>query len=120
MPIDNPAELWMVRHGQSLGNVARDAAHAAELERLELVERDMDVPLSPLGREQAAAFGRWLGDEPEDRQPQAILTSPYARAVETAELIAQAAGLTDVRLRRDERLRERELGVLDLYTQRGV
>ena len=116
----NPSALWLVRHGQSLGNVARDAAHDADLERLELAERDMDVPLSPLGREQASGFGEWLGAERHTRQPEVIITSPYRRAVETAETIAEAAGLANVPLRRDERLRERELGVLDLLTRRGV
>ena len=48
-----PDRLWLVRHGQSVGNVAHAAAAAASSERLELETRDMDVPLSDLGREQA-------------------------------------------------------------------
>ncbi len=80
----------------------------------------MDVPLSSLGREQAAAFGAWLGSEPEGRRPQVMISSPYARAVETAEVIVASASLAKVEVRRDERLRERELGVLDLLTRRGV
>jgi probable phosphoglycerate mutase len=120
VPIANPQLLWLIRHGQSVGNVAREAAHDADLERLDLAQRDMDVPLSSLGRQQAAAFGAWLGGEPEERRPQVIISSPYARAVETAEVIVAAASLEDVKVRRDERLRERELGVLDLLTRRGV
>jgi len=116
----NPARLWLVRHGQSLGNVARDAAHEAELERLDLAERDMDVPLSDLGREQAEAFGSWLGDQDGDERPQVIISSPYRRASQTAEIIAATAGLSSVPVRLDERLRERELGVLDLLTRRGI
>jgi broad specificity phosphatase PhoE len=116
----NPDALWLVRHGQSLGNVARDAAHEADLERLELTDRDMDVPLSPVGVDQAAGFGRWLAAEPASSRPDVIITSPYRRAVETAETIAAAAGLDGITIRLDERLRERELGVLDLLTRRGV
>jgi broad specificity phosphatase PhoE len=112
-----PRELWLLRHGQSVGNVARDAARQQLLETLEIAERDMDVPLSDLGREQAQAFGRWLGQQ--DRRPDVVLTSPYVRAVQTAELALAAARL-DLPVHLDERLRERELGVLDLLTTKGV
>ena len=52
--ISDPVELWLLRHGQSLGNVARDSARSSKLEVLDIADRDMDVPLSPLGAEQAA------------------------------------------------------------------
>jgi broad specificity phosphatase PhoE len=109
--------LWLLRHGQSLGNAANDRARAEDLERLDLTERDMDVPLSDLGRQQATAFGRWLREQTE--RPDVVLTSPYARAAQTAQLVVDAADL-DVELIPDERLREREFGILDLLTHRGV
>jgi probable phosphoglycerate mutase len=99
--------------------MARDAAGHADLLRLDLAERDMDVPLSPLGCEQAEAFGTWLRDQEEGTRPEVIVTSPYVRAAETARLLAEAAGLT-MAPSFDERLRERELGVLDLLTRKGV
>ena len=40
-----PQTLWVVRHGQSAGNVARDAAEAAGLADITIAERDVDVPL---------------------------------------------------------------------------
>ena len=49
----DPRALWLLRHGQSLGNVARDAAAGQEIETLDIADRDMDVPLSDLGRQQA-------------------------------------------------------------------
>jgi probable phosphoglycerate mutase len=52
-----PDRLWIVRHGQSAGNVARDAADAAGVGRIDIADRDMDVTLSPLGQEQATALG---------------------------------------------------------------
>ena len=116
MPTD-PVALWFVRHGQSEGNVARERAHDAGAEALDLADRDMDVPLSALGRDQAAALGRWLADRPD--APDAIVCSPYVRARQTAEVVADSGGL-DLRLECDERLRERELGILDLLTSRGV
>ena len=40
-----PKRLWLVRHGQSQGNVARDAAHEAGHSIIDLDLRDVDVPL---------------------------------------------------------------------------
>ena len=34
-----PQSLWIVRHGQSAGNVARDAAYAAHLSVIDIAER---------------------------------------------------------------------------------
>lgn len=119
MVVVEVGSLWLLRHGQSIGNVANDAAREAALERLELAERDMDVPLSDLGREQATAFGRWLADLPDDEQPDTVVSSPYRRAMETARHVLEAAGL-DTEIIPDERLREREFGILDLLTHRGV
>jgi broad specificity phosphatase PhoE len=65
-----PARLWVVRHGESAGNVARDAAQAAGHARIDIADRDVDVPLSALGAEQSEALGRWfaamnLAERPE-------------------------------------------------------
>ena len=113
----DPLELWLVRHGQSLGNVARDAAHEEDREALDIAQRDMDVPLSELGCQQAQALGRWIAQQGD--RPTAVIASPYVRAMQTAELVLEAAGL-DCRLFLDERLREREFGILDLLTRRGI
>ena len=112
-----PEGLWVVRHGESAGNVARDLAEEQQLERIDIAHRDMDVPLSPLGEQQAAALGRWAADQ-EDR-PTCVWVSPYLRAQETARLALEAGGL-DLPVRVDERLREREFGVLDALTRKGI
>ena len=39
-----PKVLWIVRHGESAGNVARDEARDAGLPRIALETRDVDVP----------------------------------------------------------------------------
>jgi broad specificity phosphatase PhoE len=114
-----PSTLWIVRHGQSAGNVARDLADEAGHARIELTARDVDVPLSALGEAQAAALGRWFASL--DAQPQAVLASPYLRAVTTAELISEAGGVpSEVTICRDERLREKEFGILDGLTTTGI
>ena len=46
-----PSRLLLVRHGESAGNVARDAAQAAGLTRIDIADRDADVPLSSRGIE---------------------------------------------------------------------
>ena len=114
-----PAALWVVRHGESAGNVALAEAEAKGLERLDLSHRDVDVPLSDLGRRQAQALGRWIADQPADEQPTVVWTSPYVRAQQTADLALEAAGLELPRVV-DERLREREFGAWDGLTRRGI
>lgn len=117
---DLPSALWLVRHGESEGNLARDRAHAAEDERIQIAAaRDMDVPLSALGERQAAALGRWIARLPAEEKPEVVLSSPYLRALRTAGLIAQHGGLNRAPIL-DERLRERELGAFDRLTRRGI
>ncbi|MEV4202097.1 histidine phosphatase family protein [Micromonospora globbae] len=111
------AGLWIVRHGESTANVAAARAESAGAELIGLDHRDADVPLSPTGEEQARATGRWLAALPPRRRPDVAVTSPYLRAVRTGELALEDTG---VPLSRDERLRDRELGILDGLTPHGV
>ncbi|WP_409332135.1 histidine phosphatase family protein [Trujillonella humicola] len=114
-----PAVLWLVRHGESQGNVADAHAGATGATRLQLDVRDPDVPLSGTGRRQAAALGSWLHDLPADRRPTALLSSPFTRAADTLRVAAEAAGL-DLPARHDERLRERDFGAFDGMTGAGI
>ncbi len=117
-----PRVLWIVRHGQSAGNVARDAAEAANLPVIDVAERDIDTRLSPLGERQSLALGRWFGRLPARSQPDVVLCSPYLRARETTTLLMDAAGMgpaVDLLLP-DERLREKEFGILDRLTKTGI
>ena len=117
-----PERLWIVRHGESAGNVARDAALLAKRAIIDIEHRDVDVPLSRLGQEQARSVGRWFASLPADDQPDVVLTSPYLRAQTTTELIQDAGGpnmaVQDYVV--DERLREKEFGVLDRLTRYGI
>jgi probable phosphoglycerate mutase len=109
--------LGIVRHGESIGNVAASRAETDRLELIDIAERDADVPLSETGREQAEAVGQWLADLPERQRPELAVVSPYLRTVQTAELALDGLGIPLVR---DERLRDRELGILDLLTTHGI
>jgi broad specificity phosphatase PhoE len=116
-----PQTLWIVRHGQSAGNVARDAAEAAGLPTIAIGERDVDVPLSKLGEKQADALGTWFGELAAGTGPDVVLCSPYVRAHQTAlRVVAAAAYRDDVTCIRDERLREKEFGILDRLTPLGI
>lgn len=114
-----PESLWLVRHAESEGNLADTRAQQAGEHRLELQARDADMPLSRTGEEQADALGRSWRDLPAGDRPTLVLSSPYERAWRTARRAVDAAGL-DIDLVRDERLRERDLGVLDGWTKRGI
>lgn len=115
-----PNTLWIVRHGQSAGNVARDAAESAGLPLIELSWRDIDVPLSELGEQQSVALGEWFARQPADEQPEVVLCSPYVRAMQTARLVVEHGGLQACAIRLDERLREKEFGILDRLTKFGI
>lgn len=116
-----PERLWIVRHGESAGNVARDAAYKSGVAMIDIAERDVDVPLSALGHSQAEALGRWFADRPPGERPNAVFVSPYLRARETSSYIARAGGFADdASLVVDERLREKEFGILDRLTRVGI
>jgi broad specificity phosphatase PhoE len=116
-----PEKLWLVRHGQSQGNVARDAADEAGLHEIDIDVRDVDVPLSELGHSQAQATGRWFAALPSKDRPEVIMSSPYLRARQTAEAICNAGGMSGpVKPVIDERLREREFGIFDRLTTIGI
>ena len=130
-----PSELVLVRHGESLGNLADEQARERGAQRLEIELRDADVPLSDTGKEQADAVGRLLAELGTEDRPDVVVCSPYRRAAETAErALAGAArsgnGASGVAggsgpagpgdLVVDERLRERDLGAFDRLTWRGI
>jgi len=117
-----PDTLWIVRHGESAGNVARDEAHRTGAARIALEHRDVDVPLSALGQEQSRSLGLWFAGMPQEQRPEVVLCSPYRRARQTAVLLHEVGGLAvapeDFVI--DERLREKEFGVLDGLTSLGI
>ncbi|MFN0055565.1 MAG: phosphohistidine phosphatase SixA [Planctomycetales bacterium] len=71
-------QVWLVRH-----------AIAAEI--TEFPGPDSERPLTEKGKKQFRQFGAWL--EEQGVRPDAVLTSPLVRAVETAELLRKALGL---------------------------
>jgi broad specificity phosphatase PhoE len=116
-----PDKVWIVRHGQSAGNVARDAAEAAGAHWIDIATRDMDTPLSELGEQQARALGDWFAQQAPEARPAVFLSSPYLRSLQSTKLILEAGGFPeDARIVHDERLREKEFGILDRMTKFGI
>ena len=83
--------LLLARHGETADNAERRFQGAR------------NPPLNPRGREQAAALGRMLRDEPIA----AMYASPMLRAAETAEIVSEIIGLP---VQHDDRLREIDVG----------
>jgi broad specificity phosphatase PhoE len=100
--------------------VARDAAELSGAELIDLEHRDANTPLSELGMEQSVALGRWFAALPAGQRPQVLLSSPFVRAQQTCEAIARAIDADPEEVAVDERLREKEFGVLDRYTVAGI
>ena len=123
-----PQTLWIVRHGQSAGNVARDAAELGGMTTIDLADRDADVPLGPRGEAQAQARCHWLAALPVKERSEIVLSSSYLRARQSADRVLRAlhgpspAGddPEEIACVRDERLREKEFGILDRLTPLGI
>ncbi|MEO3924775.1 histidine phosphatase family protein [Micromonosporaceae bacterium B7E4] len=115
--------LTVLRHGQSTANVAFAVAEAAGHGETGLVGRDRDIALSPLGERQAAAVGRRLAGLPAGQRPEVVICSPYRRARQTWRFAVAAADAAGVRLPApliDDRLRDREMGELELLTRAAI
>jgi broad specificity phosphatase PhoE len=116
-----PQQLWIVRHGQSAGNVARDAAEALQHLQIAVSTRDVDTPLSELGIRQSRALAEWFARMPAGQRPNVLLFSPYRRARSTAQATLACIDQDNMlAVVADERLREKEFGILDRLTPRGI
>jgi broad specificity phosphatase PhoE len=111
--------IVLVRHGESIANVAAAQAEAAGEHIINAGFRDADVPLSPTGEEQAEALGRWIAENRGLVAGARLFSSPYLRAHQTLLRGLDEAGL-EIPVSVDDRLRDRELGIFDLLTSAGV
>jgi broad specificity phosphatase PhoE len=112
-----PESITLVRHGESVGNLADSKARTEKAERLDLDARDADVPLSDTGASQAVAVRDHLATLRAPDRPTLVVSSPYERAAATARVALEGIQL-DLVL--DERLRERDLGQFDGLTGAGI
>jgi len=90
--MERNVKLLCIRHGESEGNLHKVFCATP------------DVPLTPYGRQQARLTGFYLR---ADFSPGRIVSSPYRRALETAEIIGEVLQLP---VEVEEDLRERDIG----------
>jgi broad specificity phosphatase PhoE len=112
-----PVRIVAVRHGESEANVAYRQAGDDPL----VYERgDDEVTLTGVGRTQAAALGRLLAALPAAETPELVWCSPYLRARETWAVAQETWGAGALPLMVDERLRDREWGLLAPYNEAAI
>lgn len=113
-----PDVITIVRHGESLKNVERARVEQFDSNKLKLdiTERDMDIPLSERGKSQVIAIGKELKKR---EKFDVIFVSPYVRCRQTADLIIEQLGYKP-KLVIEERIREKEFGVVDNLTKKGI
>ena len=108
-----PRELFLVRHGQSEGNIANSRSRKGDHSDFtpEFMNRhSADLHLTYKGRAQAVFVGDWL-KESDLADFDAFYVSPYARALETAALLKLSNAMWS---QPDYRLRERDHGSVDI------
>ena len=91
--VQGPADFYFLRHGESEGNDAR------------VLQGRLDYPLTEAGREQARRASDWLAGRGIGR----LLSSPLARARQTAEILAERLELSEVEIR--DELNELDIGL---------
>ena len=112
-----PQSLWLIRHGESIGNLARQKAEKDGAKIIETPCREPDVELSENGVEQSERLGKWFASQSE--KPTVVYASPYLRGQITAQILLNLSKI-ELNIRTDERLRERELGIFDSLTKDGA
>lgn len=111
-----PEHLVIVRHAESERNIWKEIATAKGEFVYGRKTRDMDVPLTSNGEQQAVATGRHLGAEFSfDR----AFVSPFARTMQTARLMIEQFPY-QVEITEEERVREIDFGILDGLTKHGI
>ena len=107
----------LVRHGESVANIERDRLKKGATKEmfLKMPCRDMDIPLTEKGIKQAKSAGKLLKNYPKF---DVAIISPYVRAKQTAEIIIKEMGYR-IPLVFEERIREKDFGVLDKVTEKG-
>ena len=114
-----PSLLVVMRHAESEANLRRETLYRENSRdtHVGLPVRDVDVELTEHGRWQAREVGGYLNG----RMPpfDVVYVSPYRRTRHTADLVSEAMGRAPRRVI-EERLREKEFGILEGLTRHGI
>ena len=112
-----PNKLFIIRHAQSERNLERERMEKYNSDQLmfSIKKRDKDIELTDKGKEQVLKTAKALKNEKIDL----VFTSPYLRTKQTTELLLNGMNISP-EYRIDDRLREKEWGILDMYTKKGI
>ncbi len=91
--------LYFIRHGESEFNKAR------------IWNGPTDTPLTAKGRKQAKRVGQDV--KKQGLAVDMVITSPFIRARDTAQLMAEAAGISNDRVMVHDKLVERDFGKME-------
>lgn len=93
-------KIFLVRHGETRWNVEQK------------MQGQSDIPLNEVGKKQARSLGEWM--EKFSLKPDVVVASDLARAMETAQIIADVVGCGPVQS--DPAWREINFGVWEGLT----
>ncbi len=108
--------LVIVRHAESERNLRRAQAKRERPPDSQGDVRDVDVPLTPRGLRQALETGKYLARQFRFDH---VFVSPYERTLQTAKTLLKQFPYT-ADLTREERIREKEFGILDGMSGHGA
>ena len=120
------AHLGPRNYGSSAtGSALKMSRVTRRMRQRSIVSRSTDAMstclLSPLGEDQAHALGQWFARDFGAQLPEVILSSPYRRPIQTAQLFRAKDGAAATKtICLDERLREKELAILNGLMANGV
>ena len=89
------AWIGIIRHGESVGNVAASTAEEKGSDLIDITERDADVPLSDTGQKQAEAVAGWLDELPDEERPDVVIDAAarvggiYANDTYSADFLSE-------------------------------
>jgi broad specificity phosphatase PhoE len=119
VPSKWPSLLVVMRHAESEANLRRETLRKANSKETHvgLPVRDVDVELTDSGHRQGRATGRYLSDRfpPFD----VVYVSPYRRTRQTADAVLSEMAAPPRKVI-EERLREKEFGILEGLTKHGI
>ena len=101
--------MILLRHGQSTFNAHFNATRTDP--------GFIDAQLTDIGRTQAEAAAERLASMPAEHRPRRLITSPYTRALATAEIVADAL---DVRVTVETIVREHAAFTCDVGSPRSA
>ena len=90
-------KIFLLRHGETVWN------------NEQRIQGQLDSPLTPKGRMQAAQNGERLRDLLKETHFK-VVSSPLGRALATAEIVASRIGVTPAEIELEDRLREISFG----------